>query len=98
VKSPRHSRRNLPCIDPSVRVIQSGCAGPDRPSPASASHDKTTTTNLVSIRVITDHIARPVAFSATITGVEPVWADDDFDNLINFIIPVTPEACTIFGQ
>jgi predicted enzyme related to lactoylglutathione lyase len=37
--------------------------------------------NLVSVRIITDHVARLVAFYERVTGVDASWANDDFAEL-----------------
>jgi catechol 2,3-dioxygenase-like lactoylglutathione lyase family enzyme len=37
--------------------------------------------NLVSVRIITDDVARLVAFYERVTGVEAWWANDDFAEL-----------------
>ena len=37
--------------------------------------------NLVSVRIITDDVARLVAFSERVTGVGASWASDDFAEL-----------------
>jgi catechol 2,3-dioxygenase-like lactoylglutathione lyase family enzyme len=37
--------------------------------------------NLVSVRIITDDVARLVAFYERVTGVDAAWANDDFAEL-----------------
>lgn len=48
--------------------------------------------NLVSLRIITDDVARLVDFYAHVTGVEPAWGNADFAEL------VTPSGTLAIGS